>query len=494
MTTQKSPTGITGLDEILMGGLPKGWSILLSGGSGTGKTILCLQYLYNGITKFNENAVFVACEEHDSKIKKAVESFGWDLKKLEDEGKLIFIDATKRWITDLGDATTEFGLGTLVREIGEAVTKIGAKRVVIDPGSTLLMQFEKSIAVRRALHQMVERLEHMGCTSIITVERPEALGLTAWKNVEDFILDGVVILSAREYQGRRIKELEICKMRGDYFISGKHPITITKDGFSVFPMPKHETFNTIKKERVSTGVKGLDDMMNGGMLFCDSTLVAGSTGMGKTMLCMEFIRNGVNKGENGLIISFEESPSILRRNALGIGFDLEKAEKEGKVKMIHESMIDFIPEEFLSKIKKIIDENKPARVVLDSLTSCSPSFCHSSHYRDYLIVLLGLFKSHGVTSMVTSEMPELFGTFKITNSGTSFLVDNIIILRYVEFASEMSKAISVLKMRGSSHEKGILRFEINDKGISVKSKFKDIEGILTGTPNTVSRRIEKFFE
>lgn len=302
--------------------------------------------------------MFVACEEPNEKIKKAAESFGWDLKKLEDEDKLVFIDATKRWITDIGDATTEFRLGTLLREIGEAATKIGAKRVVIDPCSTLLMQFEKSVAVRRAIHSIVERLENLGCTSIITVERPEVLGMTIWKNVEDFVLDGVIILTAKEKEGKRLREIEVCKMRGDKFISGRYSMRIGSDGICVFPMPVHESFRGIKKERVSTGVKGLDAMMGGGILSSDCTLIAGSMGMGKTLMSMEFIHEGVKNGENCLIVCFEESLPVLRRNASGIGFDIEKAEKGGKVIVLHESMLDFIPEEFLLKIEKLIKEKK----------------------------------------------------------------------------------------------------------------------------------------
>ena len=253
MATQKTQTGISGFDDIVFGGLPTGWTVLLSGSSGAGKTILALQYLYNGVTKFNENAVFVACEESPGKIKKAVEGFGWNLNALEEEGKLIFIDATDKWITDIGDASTEFGLGSLLNEIEDAVKKTGAKRVVIDPASTLLLQFERSIAVRRALHKIAGMLENLECTSMITVERPEALGVTAWKNVEDFVLDGVIIVSTRESAGKRIRNLEIMKMRSTYFLSGKHPMKIANNGVCVFPMLGTAPFHVSMKSLQDVG-------------------------------------------------------------------------------------------------------------------------------------------------------------------------------------------------------------------------------------------------
>jgi len=494
MPIEKVKTGISGFDDVLLGGLPATWTVLLSGSSGTGKTIFGLQYLYSGITKYNENAVFVACEEPPDKIKKSVEGFGWNLQKLEDDGKLIFINTSDKLITDTGDAYAGFSLGKILDDIEEAVKKIGAKRIVIDPLSALLLQFEISVAVRRALRRIVERCGDLGCTTIITVERPEAIGITAWKNVEDFVLDGVVILSTKKERGGRIRQAEVMKMRGGRFLSGKHPFRIKDDGIHIYPMPKCEMYEITSSKRISSGVKGLDEMMCGGIPSCDCTLVAGSTGCGKTTLGMEFIKEGVEKGENCLFIGFEESAPVLRRNAKGVGFDVEKAENKGKVTIINESNFYFIPEEFLLKVKRLVEEKQVKRVVIDSVTSYYPAFENAVEYRDHLVAMIDLFKTNNITSILISEMSDLFGTFRITNSGTSFIVDNIIILRYVEFGSEMHKAISVLKMRGSNHEKGIRRMTINDRGIAIRDKFKDMEGLLSGIPSSVAHKIEEFFD
>jgi len=230
---QKTPTGINGIDDILLGGLPKGWTVLLSGSSGTGKTIFSVQYLYEGVRKFNEPCVFVACEESSEKIKKSVAEFHWDLEKLEKEGKLIFIDASKKWITDIGDASTEFGLGSLMKDVENAVKKINAKRVVIDPGSSILVQFEKYVAVRRALHKIASKLEELGCTSIITAERPETIGMTAWINVENFVLDGVIILKKAVVGDKMHRILTVEKMRGIKHDPNIHKFEITDDGIVV---------------------------------------------------------------------------------------------------------------------------------------------------------------------------------------------------------------------------------------------------------------------
>ncbi|ODS39708.1 hypothetical protein BEH94_06890 [Candidatus Altiarchaeales archaeon WOR_SM1_SCG] len=230
---QKTPTGIAGFDDLLAGGLPRGWTVLLSGSSGTGKTIFCIQYLYEGATKFNEPGVFVACEESPGKIKKAVSGFMWDLEKLEKEGKLIFIDASRKWITDIGDSSTEFGLGSLMNDIENAAKKINAKRIVIDPSTTILLQFEKHIAVRRALHKIAAKLEDMNCTSIITAERPEMAGMTTRLNVENFVLDGVVVLK-KAIMGDRINRIIIIeKMRGIKQDANIHKFEITEDGILI---------------------------------------------------------------------------------------------------------------------------------------------------------------------------------------------------------------------------------------------------------------------
>jgi len=481
---EKTPTGIKGFDEILFGGLPEGWTVLLSGSSGTGKTIFSVEYLYRGITEFNEPGVFVACEESSDKIKRAVAGFGWDLEALEKEGKLVFIDVANRWITDIGDTSTAYGLGTVIKEVENAVKKIGAKRVVVDPTSTLLLQFDLAVAVRGGLNKISKSLEALGCTSILTTEKPESLGMTTWKNVEDFVLDGIIVLYSRAEDGKRIREVEVEKMRGESFLTGRHPFRITNEGVGVFSMPKYEP-SAASEERVSIGSESIDKMIGGGVFRGDCTLVAGPTGTGKTLLGVQFIKNGVENNEKGLIISFEESPGVLIRNAENIGFNLEKAEKDGLVKIIHPSTIDLIPEEFLSMVKEEL--NGADRVVIDSATSYSSAFKDPASYKDNLVTMLQLFKSRGITPIITSEMPELFGAFKITNSGTSFIVDNIIILKYVEVASEIRKAISVLKMRGSQHEKGIIEFHITSDGITIEEKFEALEGLLAGS----ARRIGK---
>ena len=230
---QKTPTGIEGFDILLSGGLVSGLTVLLSGSSGAGKTVFSLQYIYEGITKFNEPGVFVACEESPKKIKRLFASFDWDLQKLEDEGKLIFVDATKRWITDIADASTEFGLGGLLNEIEEAVKKINAKRVAIDPSTSILLQFEKPIAIRRALHKIAGKLESLGCTSIITAERLDINGMTTRLNIENFVLDGVIVLRDVVVSNILQRILIIEKMRGIKTDPKIHKFEITDNGVVV---------------------------------------------------------------------------------------------------------------------------------------------------------------------------------------------------------------------------------------------------------------------
>jgi circadian clock protein KaiC len=230
---QKVPTGIEGFDGLLSGGIPKGLTILVSGNSGTGKTIFSIQYLYEGITQFKENAVFVACEESSEKIKSLLVGFGWDLEKLEKEGKLIFIDAGKRWITDIADESTEFGLGSLLNEIEAAVRKINAKRVVIDPSTSVLMPFKEGIAVRRALRKISAKLESLDCTSIITAERPEMEGVTTRFNIENFVLDGVIVLRNVVVGNKLNRILTIEKMRGVKQDANVHKFDITNTGIIV---------------------------------------------------------------------------------------------------------------------------------------------------------------------------------------------------------------------------------------------------------------------
>jgi len=246
--------------------------------------------------------------------------------------------------------------------------------------------------------------------------------------------------------------------------------------------------------RAATGIDALDQMLGGGFMRSDVALVAGSAGTGKTILGLEFLINGITKfGENGIYVTFEELPDHLYRDALSFGWDLKKLEEQGRLKVICTSpnlLTAFGDGEGL--LDDVIAKVKAKRIVIDSLSHLS-LFVEQNEIRLEVYKLSMYLKRKGLTSLVTWEAPEVMGTsYRVSDVGVSFLVDCIVVLRYVEIESEMKKAVAVLKIRGSDHDKRLRELRISPRGIEIGAPFAGLEGVLTGSPRR--SRTEAFTE
>jgi circadian clock protein KaiC len=258
-------------------------------------------------------------------------------------------------------------------------------------------------------------------------------------------------------------------MRGCEHSSHKHPMRITSKGMTVFPRLRMDSSDIILgDEKISIGVKSINKMMGGGVYKGDATLVIGGTGTGKTLLGLHFIKEGIDKGERGLIISLDEFPSALRRNANSFGFDLVPLEEKGLLKIISPSTPDFIPEELISQAEEEWD--KVERVFVDSLSRYISSFPDLLEFRDHLLALLSMFKRKGITSLFTLQTGN---EIEFQSSGPFFLMDNIISLKYLESGTSVSRAISILKTRGSSHTEETMKLMITRRKMDVK-KFERV--------------------
>ena len=246
--------------------------------------------------------------------------------------------------------------------------------------------------------------------------------------------------------------------------------------------------------RVSTGISALDAMLHGGLMRGDVTLVVGSAGTGKTTLALQYLVNGATKyNENGLYVTFEQMPAQIYRDAASFGWDIRKLEAEGKLRVICTSppvLVQFVEER--NPIDAIISEINAKRIVIDSISNLE-SFIPASELRGELYRLVNHLKMKELTSIFTAESHEVFGNhLVVTGVGLSFLVDCIILLRIVEVQSSLKKALTILKIRGSDHDKQLREFEITSEGIRIEAPFKDLEGLLTGTPRRTAE--ERFAE
>jgi circadian clock protein KaiC len=478
----KIRTNIEGFDDISHGGLPQGRTTLVSGTSGTGKTLFAIQFLYNGIVQFDEHAVFVTFEESPTDIIQNAMSFGWHLQALIDDGKLFILDASPD--PEGQDIAGDFDLSALIERIQYAIRKYKAKRVAVDSVTAIFQQYDAAGVVRREIFRMTARLKLIGVTTVMTTERIEEYGPVARFGVEEFVSDNVVIVRNVLDGERRRRTLEILKLRGTSHMKGEYPFTITGDGINIFPLGAMRLTQRSSNVRVSSGVTTLDEMCGGGFFKDSIILVTGATGTGKTLLVSKFIENACSSGDRAILFAYEESRAQLSRNASSWGIDFEEMESKGLLKILCAYPESAGLEDHLQMIKSEIAEFKPSRISIDSLSALARGVSNNA-FRQFVIGVTGFAKQEEITGFFTNTTDHFLGSHSITESHISTITDTILMLQYVEIRGEMSRAINVFKMRGSWHDKGIREYTISENGPDIRDSFSNFEGIISGTPTRV---------
>ncbi|MEO1144839.1 MAG: circadian clock protein KaiC [Cyanobacteria bacterium J06638_22] len=480
---QKIRTMIEGFDDISHDGLPIGRTTLVSGTSGTGKTLFAVQFLYNGIVHFNEPGVFVTFEESPADIIRNAYSFGWDLQELIDERKLFILDASPD--PEGQEVIGNFDLSALIERIQYAIRKYQAKRVSIDSVTAVFQQYDAASVVRREIFRLVARLKQVGATTIMTTERVEEYGPVARFGVEEFVSDNVVIVRNVLEGERRRRTMEILKLRGTTHMKGEYPFTIMNQGINIFPLGAMRLTQRSSNARVSSGVPILDEMCGGGF-FRDSIILAtGATGTGKTLLVSKFLKDGCRIGERALLFAYEESRAQLARNASSWGINFEELEQQGLLKIICAYPESAGLEDHLQIIKSEISEFKPSRIAIDSLSALARGVSNNA-FRQFVIGVTGFAKQEEITGFFTNTTDQFMGSNSITDSHISTITDTILLLQYVEIGGEMARAINVFKMRGSWHDKGIREYVITEKGPDIKDSFRNFESIISGSPRRIT--------
>lgn len=481
---EKIDFGIDGFEIISQGGIPKGRTTLLSGSSGSGKTLFALEFLWKGITVHNENGVFVTFEETPKDIARNVSSLGWDLFTLEKQGKLAFVDASPS--PDEKTEIGEYDLGALLVRILYAIEKVNAKRIAIDSITALFPQYKDPGIIRRELFRIAAALKKKGITTVISSERLQEYGDIARFGVEEFVSDNVIVLRNVLGEEKRRRTIEILKFRGTTHQKGEYPFTISADGIKIMPLSGMELIMKSSTKRITSGNKDIDRMTGGGFFRDSIILVSGPTGTGKTLMTTLFVDGGCRQGERCLLFAYEESREQLIRNGTSWGVNLEKWVEKGLLKIICCYPESMGPEEHLISIKKQMEEFQPNRVVIDSLSAMERVLTLRS-FREFVISLSSYTKLKEIAGMFTSTTKTLLGGESITEAHISTLTDAIIILRYVEMHGEMRRGLTVIKMRGSWHEKEIREYNIDGKGMHVSDPFRGVESIMTGAARSVTQ-------
>lgn len=491
----KIDVGIPGIEFVTDGGLPAGRVTLVCGTAGSAKTIFAAHFLAAGVHR-GEHGVFVTFEETPADIRRNVRSLGWDIEAWEREGLWTFVNAAR----DPNDETVavgEFDFGGLLARIEHAVRKVGAKRVAVDSVGAVFSQFEDAGRVRRELHRIACALRDMDLTAVLTVERTSEYGDISRHNVEEFVADNVVVLRHVLEDEKRRRTLEVLKLRGASHQRGQWPFTIVPGtGIVLIPLPGVELTQRSSSERISWGNPELDAICGGGLFRDSIVLLSGATGTGKTLTSTHFIHGGAVAGQRCLLMAFEESRDQLFRHAAGWGMDFAALEARGLLRVVCAYPEAASLEDHVIRLRDEIIEFKPQRVAVDSLSALE-RIASPRGFREGVIGMTAFIKEHEVCGLLTATTPTLLGGMSVTEMHVSTLTDAIILLRYVEVYGEMRRGITVLKMRGSTHEQDIREFTIDGRGMHVGRAFRNVSGILSGQFRHISagelERVEKLF-
>jgi circadian clock protein KaiC len=492
----KVPTEIPGFDLIAAGGLPAGRSTLVAGTSGSGKTVFAVQFLAEGIRRAGQPGVFVTFEESPEAICDNMRGFAWDIPRWQAEGKWAFVDASPRPGEEAVVAGS-YDLGALLARVEAAVRQTGARRVAVDSLGGVFNQLGDGGAVRGELFRLACALRELGVTAVVTAERTEEYGPVSRHGVEEFVADNVVILRNALEQEKRRRTIEILKFRGGPHQKGEFPYTVTAEqGLVVIPLSAIQLKQTSSSRRISSGIPELDRMCGGGFFRDSILLVSGATGTGKTLITTQFIAGGIAHGERALLFAFEESRDQLFRNATGWGVDFARFEADGTLRVACEYPEAASLEDHLLAMKRGIDEFKPDRVAIDSLSALERVATIKS-FREFVIGLTSYIKDKNLAGLFTATTANLLGGTSITETHISTITDSILLLRYVEMFGEMRRGLTVLKMRGSRHDKDIREFTIDGRGMHVGRPLRNVSGILSGrfthaTPSEIERISQLF--
>jgi circadian clock protein KaiC len=479
----KVKTGITGLDEITLGGIPKGRPTLICGGPGCGKTLVSIEFIVKGATEFNEPGVFVTFEEKAEDLEANAASLGFDLKKLQKNKKLIvdYVRVERNEIEETG----EYDLDGLFIRLGYAIDSIKAKRVVLDTIENLFSGLTNEGILRAELRRLFMWLKGKGLTALITGEQGE--GKLTRHGLEEYVSDCVIFLDHRVVNQISTRRLRIIKYRGSLHGTDEYPFLIDEDGVTVLPVTSLKLDRSVSLERVSTGILSLDEMFGGkGFYRGSSILISGMAGTGKTSIGAHFIHEACKRKERCLFFAFEESPAQIIRNMKSISLDLETPVKKGFLEFHSARPALHGLELHLATVYKVVRQFKPTTVFIDPISNLI-SVGLFNEVNSMLLRLIDFLQGEGITVVMTSLTDMLE---ERVNETVSSLVDAWISVKEIEANGERNKFLYVRKSRGMKHSNQVRELIISDAGLELAEIYLGPSGILVGSARK-ERKLQK---
>ncbi len=444
-------SGCARLDAVLGGGLPHNAINLVIGAPGTGKTILADQYVFHNATDERPALYYATVSEPYEKL-------------LRYGQRLTFFDpqavGTRVFYEPLGPALRTAGLDGVLRTVADGIKTRRPGIIVIDSFRALSV-FGDVRSFRGFLTDLADLLTAFPVSAFWVGEyRADAVA----EAPEFAVADAIVALSREDVGLRESRYVQVLKLRGSAFLSGRHACRISRDGIDVFPRladPTDASVYPALDARTSSGIAALDALLHDGFLTGSSTLVAGPSGAGKTLMGLHFIVEGARHGEPGVIATLQENPHQLDSVSAGFGWSL----REPGVEMLYASSVDLYVDEWMYALFDRMQAVGARRVLVDSLGDVQAAAADDARFREYVYSFIQRCTRLGVTTMMTLELAELFRVTRLTNAGFSHLADNVVLLQYVRDGPSLRRALTLVKSRGTPHDPRTHQFEITPAGI-----------------------------
>lgn len=478
---QNFDTGIPSLNVLLAGGLPPRQSIIVTGTPGSGKTVLCSQVAFAAASRGIPVVVVTVTSEPHDKLVDALSGFAFH--KPEVLGDMLFLisaySALKRGAKEARDLLLQ------------TVRERGARLLFIDGLRSIRDLWQDEARLREFLYELGLGLAALNCIGIFTTEYPLQ---RLMELPEATTMDGIVAVSVRSQGALRMRRVEVVKLRGRPHLMGEHVMRITMQGVDFLPRLE-ATLPAVPEapldlERRGFGLPELDTLMYGGFPSNSATLIAGSMGIGKTLMASYFALDGARRGEKSLFVSFFDSPERVLARALRVGLDMRPAYESGMLEIINELPAEAEADVLVRRILQRIEERGVKRVVLDGLAELEQSIMEGERRRAFLASLALRLRQLGVTSLFTREVSKVVGTeLDFSDSPVAMLAENVLLLRFVELHGRLHRILSILKMRDSKYDSTVREFEVADTGLRVLAPMRSSQGLLTGQARPVGTTI-----
>lgn len=474
----RAKTGISGLDDVLGGGLPAGRLYLLHGEPGVGKTTVAMSFLREA-ARAKERCLYITLSESEEELRSVADSHGWSL-----EGVSIFEMKLAEEQTASSDDYTLFhpaevelseAMDTLLAE----VARVKPQRVVFDSLSEIRLLAQSSLRYRRQILALKQHFAGSGCTVLLLDDRTTEPGDTQLQS----LAHGVIELEqlAPTYGAER-RRLRVIKLRGVKYRGGFHDYKIATGELVVYPrLIASEHHDDIGRDSVRSGIQGLDDVLGGGLARGSSALLMGPPGTGKSLIATQFVLAAAQRGEKAAVFAFDEGVSTMLERADSLEMPLRQLAEDGLVRLQQVDPAEMSPGEFIFEVRRAVADG--ARViVIDSLNGYLNAMPAEHFLVPQLHELLSFLAQCGVTTLLVTAQHGLLGSNMVSPVDVSYLADSVILLRYYEAGGKVCNALSILKKRTGAHEKTIRAFTIGKGGLRVGEPLSAFTGVLTGVP------------